>query len=282
MKIYNILQEGKELLSKAGIYSPQREAKLIVCYSLNINIENSLLDLEKKITKLQVENILSLFIRRSQGEPFSYLTQSVYFFGFIFYINKKVLIPRPETEELVEKVLEKIQYKNKTYNLLDIATGSGVILASLLMHLPKSYGIGTDISLNALKVAKTNIDNLKLSDRAQLVNTNWAEGIKPNSFDIIVCNPPYIANNHIKNLHKEVKNYEPLIALKGGASGLESFISLLPSARKVIKNNGLIIFELGFDQVQIAKHILNKNEFIVIEIIKDMANIERILIAKPI
>jgi len=282
MKISGILKVGRELLSKAEIYNPQREAKLIVCSVLNINIENTFLDTDNEITKLQIENILSLFYRRSKGEPFSYLTESALFFGFTFYINNRVLIPRPETEELVEIVLNKIKHKNKKYNLLDIATGSGVILASLLMHLPKSFGIGTDISLNALKVSKINIDNLKLNNRAELVNTNWSEGLKNNNFDIILCNPPYIANKHIKNLHNEVKNYEPLIALKGGASGLESFISLLPSARNVIKNNGLIIFEVGFDQAQMAKIILEKSEFIVTEIIKDLAGIERIIIAKPI
>ena len=282
MKISGILKVGRELLSKAEIYNPQRESKLIVCSVLNINIENTFLDTDNEITKLQIENILSLFYRRSKGEPFSYLTESALFFGFTFYINNRVLIPRPETEELVEIVLNKIKHKNKKYNLLDIATGSGVILASLLMHLPKSFGIGTDISLNALKVSKINIDNLKLNNRAELVNTNWSEGLKDNNFDIILCNPPYIANKHIKNLHNEVKNYEPLIALKGGASGLESFISLLPSARNVIKNNGLIIFEVGFDQAQMAKIILEKSEFIVTEIIKDLAGIERIIIAKPI
>ena len=282
MKISSILKEGRELLSKAGIYNPQRESKLIVCYALNINIENTFLDTDNEITKLQIKNILSLFNRRSKGEPFSYLTESVLFFDFTFYINNRVLIPRPETEELVEIVLNKIKHKNKKYNLLDIATGSGVILASLLMHLPKSFGIGTDISINALKVSKINIDNLKLNNRAELVNTNWSEGLKDNNFDIIVCNPPYIENKHIKNLHNEVKNYEPLIALKGGASGLESFISLLPSARNVIKENGLIIFEVGFDQAKMAKNILEKNKFTVIEIIKDLAGIERIIIDKPI
>ena len=282
MKISSILKEGKELLSNAGIYQPQKESKLIICHALNINIENSFLDIENEITELQIKNIFSLFARRAQGEPFSYLTGSVLFFGLTFFINNQVLIPRPETEELVEIVLNKIKYKNKKYNILDLATGSGVILATLLMHLPKSFGIGTDISLNALKVSKINIDNLKLSDRTILVNTNWSEGLKANSFDIIVCNPPYISNNHIKNLHKEVKNYEPLIALKGGPNGFESFISLIPLVRAVIKKTGLILFEVGFDQAQIVKNILNQNKFIVIEIVKDLAGIERILIAKPV
>ena len=282
MKISSILKKGKELLSEAGIYQPLRESKLIICYALNINIENTFLDIENEITKLQIKNISSLFARRSQGEPFSYLTGSVLFFGLTFYINNQVLIPRPETEELVEIVLNRIKYKDKKYNILDLATGSGVILASLLINLPKSFGVGTDISLNALKVSKTNIYNLKLYERAKLVNTNWSEGLKANSFDIIVCNPPYIANKHIKNLHKEVKNYEPLIALEGGPSGFECFISLIPHARAVIKENGFIIFEVGFDQAQIVKNILNKNKFAVIEIVKDLTGIDRMLIAKPI
>ena len=282
MKISRILKEGKELLSKAGVYQPQRESKLIICYALNVNIENSFLDIENEITKLQIKNIFSLFARRAQGEPFAYLTGSVLFFGHTFYINNQVLIPRPETEELVEIVLDRIKHKNKKYHILDLATGSGVILTSLLMRLPKSSGIGTDISLDALKVSKVNIDNLKLNNRAGLVNTNWSEGLKTNRFDIIVCNPPYISNNHIKNLHEEVKKYEPLMALKGGPNGYESFISLMPSARTVIKKTGLIVFEVGFDQAKIVKNILNQNKFKVIKVVKDLAGIERILIAKPI
>ena len=282
MKISSILKEGKELFKKAEIYQPLRESKLIICFALNINIENSVLDTEKEITKLQEKYILSLFSRRSQGEPFCYLTGSVLFFGHTFYINNHVLIPRPETEELVEKLLNRIKYKNKKYNILDVATGSGVILASLLINLPKSFGVGTDISFNALKVAKININNLKLNDRTELVNTNWSEGLKENSFDIIVCNPPYIPKSHIKNLHKEVKNYEPILALEGGPSGFESFISLVPLARIVIKKNGIMIFEVGFDQAEMVKNILNKNKFTVIEVIKDLAGIERFLIAKSI
>ena len=281
MKVSKALIEGKELLIKANIYQPLRESKLIICYVLDVNVNNSLLDIEKEITSSQKKRILSLFIRRSKGEPYAYLTKSVLFFGFNFYINRNVLIPRPETEELVESLLKKIKYKNKKYKLLDMGIGSGVILASLLMHLPKAYGIGTDISLKALKVSKINLNNLKLNDRTRLVNTNWSECLKDNSFDIIVCNPPYIANNHIKNLHREVKNFEPLKALKGGASGIESFISLLPSARRVIKNNGLIIFEIGFDQAKIAKKVLEEKKFNVQEIVKDLSGIERILIAKP-
>ena len=113
MKISRILKEGKELLSKAGVYQPQRESKLIICYALNVNIENSFLDIENEITKLQIKNIFSLFTRRAQGEPFAYLTGSVLFFGHTFYINNQVLIPRPETEELVAIVLDKIKHKNK-------------------------------------------------------------------------------------------------------------------------------------------------------------------------
>jgi release factor glutamine methyltransferase len=281
MKISSALIVGKNLLSKAGISQPLRESKLIICYALSINIENSLLNIEKNINKFQIKRILSLFNRRAQGEPFAYLTKSVLFFGFNFSINNKVLIPRPETEELVEIVLKKILNKHKKYNILDIGTGSGVILASLLMHLPKSYGIGTDISINALKVSKTNLNNLKLNDRSRLINTNWSEGIKDNSFDIIVCNPPYIADHHIKNLHKEVKNYEPLTALKGGKDGLNSLRSLLPSARKVIKNNGLAVFEIGFDQSSKVEKIFNDNNFLIKRIEKDLSGIERMIIAKP-
>ena len=281
MKIFNALNKGKRLLLNAGIDQPLRESKLIICHALNINTKNCILDLEKIITDVQLKNIYSLLNRRAKGEPFAYLTKSINFLNNNFYINKNVLIPRPETEELVEYILIKILDKNKKFYVLDIGTGSGVILASLLKHLPKSYGIGTDISINALNIARKNLNNLNLNNRTNLINANWAESLKNNIFDIIICNPPYISDNHIKNLHKEVKNYEPLTALKGGKDGLNSLRSLLPSARKVIKNNGLAVFEIGFDQSSKVEKIFNDNNFLIKRIDKDLSGIERIIIAKP-
>ena len=279
MKLSNILTEAKATLSKANIEEPLRESKLLICHALSCSLEIFLLDTEKEISLLVKKNIFKLISRRANGEPFAYITNSISFYKSNFYINNKVLIPRPETEELIEKVLKNISNKNKNINILDIGTGSGVILASLLQELPNSSGIGTDISIDALKVAKINLTNLNIFSRAKLVNTNWSQGIKTNIFDIVTCNPPYIDNKYIKNLPKEVKEYEPLIALKGGKNGLDSFRSFLPQARNVMKINALLALEIGFDQSKLLENILYKNKFKLKEIIKDLSGNKRIMIA---
>ena len=279
MKLSNILINAKATLSKANIEEPLRESKLLICHALNCNLEIFLLDSEKEISHLVKEKIVKLISRRANGEPFAYITNSISFYKNNFYINNKVLIPRPETEELIEKVLKKIPNKNKKINILDIGTGSGVILASLLKELPNSAGIGTDISVDALKVAKINLTNLNIFSRSILVNTNWSQGIKTNIFDIVTCNPPYIDNKYIKNLPKEVKEYEPLIALKGGKNGLDSFRSFLPLARTVMKINALLALEIGFDQSKLLENILYKNKFKLKDIIKDISGTKRIMIA---
>ena len=279
MKLSNILTEAKATLSKANIEEPLRESKLLICHALSCSLEIFLLDTEKEISLLVKKNIFKLISRRANGEPFAYITNSISFYKNNFYINNKVLIPRPETEELIEKVLKNISNKNKNINILDIGTGSGVILASLLQELPNSSGIGTDISIDALKVAKINLTNLNIFSRAKLVNTNWSQGIKTNIFDIVTCNPPYIDNKYIKNLPKEVKEYEPLIALKGGKNGLDSFKSLLPIVRNVMKINSLLALEIGFDQSKLLENILYKNKFKLKDIIKDISGNKRIIIA---
>ena len=279
MKLSNILIEAKAILSKAKIEEPLRESKLLICHALNSSLEIFLLDSEKEISLLVKKQIFKLISRRAKGEPFAYITNSISFYKNNFYINNKVLIPRSETEELIEIVLKNIPNKNQKINILDMGTGSGVILASLLQELPNSSGIGTDISIDALKVAKINLTHLNVFSRSQLVNTNWSQGIRTNMFDIVTCNPPYIDNKYIKHLPKEIKEYEPLIALKGGKNGVDSFKSLLPLVRNIMKTNALLVLEIGFDQSKLLENILYKNKFKLKDIIKDISGNKRIMIA---
>ena len=279
MKLSNILIEAKAILSKAKIEEPLRESKLLICHALNSSLEIFLLDSEKEISLLVKKQIFKLISRRAKGEPFAYITNSISFYKNNFYINNKVLIPRSETEELIEKVLKNIPNKNQKINILDIGTGSGVILASLLQELPNSSGIGTDISIDALKIAKINLTHLNVLRRSQLLNTNWSQGIRTNMFDIVTCNPPYIDNKYIKHLPREIKEYEPLIALKGGKNGLDSFKSLLPLVRDVMKTNALLVLEIGFDQSKLLENILYKNKFKLKDIKKDISGNKTIMIA---
>ncbi len=282
MKLSNILLEIQQILKKANIEEPLRESKLLICHVLYSNLEIFLLDTEKEVSPKQKKNMYKLAMRRAEGEPFAYLTGTVNFYKNKFYVNNNVLIPRPETEELIEVVLKYNSNKDAELNILDIGVGSGIILASLLQELPNALGIGTDISIDALKVASTNLTKLNIIHRTQLLNSNWVDGIKNNTFDIVTCNPPYIANGHIKNLHHSVKKYEPLIALQGGLDGLDSFRSFLPLARNVMKKNAMIALEIGFDQSEKLKFILCNNKFVLKETIKDISGNNRIMIATAI
>ncbi|MBH88170.1 MAG: protein-(glutamine-N5) methyltransferase, release factor-specific [Pelagibacterales bacterium] len=279
MKLSNILLEIQQILKKANIEEPLKESKLLICHVLCSNLEIFLLETEKEVSPRQKNNIYKLAMRRAKGEPFAYLTGAVNFYKNKFYVNNNVLIPRPETEGLIEVVLKYNSNKNTALNILDIGVGSGIILASLLQELPNALGIGTDISIDALKVAYTNLTKLNIIHRAQLLNSNWVEGLKNNTFDIVTCNPPYIANEHIKNLNHSIKKYEPLIALQGGIDGLDSFRSFLPLARKVMKKNAMIALEIGFDQSEKLKFILYNNKFTLEETIKDISGNKRIMIA---
>lgn len=279
MKLSNILLKAQKILKKNNIEDPLRESKLLICHVLCSGLEVFLLESEKRISPKQKINIYKLIMRRAKGEPFAYIVESVNFYKNKFYVNKNVLIPRPETEELIEEVLKYIPDKSKKLHILDIGVGSGVILASLLKELPNSYGVGTDISIDALKVANINLNKLNITHRNKLINCNWAEGIKNNIFDVVTCNPPYIANEHIKNLHHHVKQYEPLLALKGGKYGLDSFKSFLPLARSVMQKNALLALEIGFDQSEKLKYLLCINNFELKSIIKDLSGNKRIIIA---
>tara|TARA_B100001175_G_scaffold310453_1_gene313506 strand:+ start:945 stop:1793 length:849 start_codon:yes stop_codon:yes gene_type:complete len=281
MKLSNILKEAEDILSKSDINNHLKESKLIISHVLCSGLEVFILEPEKDITSIQKNRIRELIKRRAKGEPVAYLKNSINFYKDFFYVNNSVLIPRPETEELIETVLKNIPNKNIRLNILDIGIGSGIILASLLKELPNAFGVGTDISIEALKVANKNLHNLNIIKRSKLINSNWSEGTKNNIFDIITCNPPYISNEYIKNLCNQVKNYEPLLALNGGINGLESYKELLPLARNAIKVSGLLALEIGFDQSQKLESILYKNKFLLKEVRKDLSGNNRVLLAEP-
>ena len=276
MILSKILDEGSQLLKKSNIGDPNREAKLLICHALKINEHEIISKPNKIISEKEIQIINKLLVKRAKKEPYAYIINKKYFFDMQFYVNKNVLIPRPETENIIENVL-KNRDKNKALNILDLGTGSGAILLTLLNHLPYAYGVGVDISFEALRVAKKNTDKYNLSNRCSLINGNWGKSLKSNYFDVLICNPPYIDENSLHNLDNEVKKYEPIIALNGGKDGLEKFSNLLPSAYNCLKNNGNAYFEIGFDQSNKAQSLLKKNKFEIKNIIKDISGFERII-----
>ena len=276
MKLNEIIHQGQNILKKSKIINARREAILLINHSLKIKEYDFIRNPNKTIKEKDYNKIINLLKKRAQGQPHAYLTNNKNFYNLKFYINKSVLIPRPETEHIVEYVLKNVN-KNMRINIIDLGVGCGTILLTLLHNLPYAYGVGIDLSIRALEVAKININNFNLSKRCQLVKGDWANSIKPNYFDILICNPPYIDKKYIKNLSKEVRNFEPLLALNGGKNGLEALNNLLPSARKCLKKNGLAFFEVGYNHSIEAQKLIYKNKFILNRIIKDFSEYERII-----
>ena len=188
----------------------------------------------------------ALIERRYQGEPIQYIIGETEFYGRPFRVTPDVLIPRPETEHLVEKVIE-LAVLFQSPRIVDIGTGSGAILLALLSELPNAYGVATDISLAALKTAKNNAAKLGLADRAGFVACDYASALS-DSFDLIVSNPPYIPTADITALDIEVRAHDPLRALDGGPDGLDAYRLIAPAAARLLTPGGLLVVEVGHDQ----------------------------------
>ena len=214
--------------------------------------------------------------RRSKNEPIAYILGEKEFWSKKFYVNKSTLIPRPETELLVNKIIE--LFKEKKIRILDIGTGSGCIILSILSELKKSSGIGVDISQKAILVAKKNAAELSLLPKVKFLNKSF-ESIFDKKFDLIVSNPPYIESKDIKNLSCDIKRYEPKIAIDGGNDGLDLIKKVIYKSKYILKINGTLALEIGKEQINKVSKILINNNFKVKYIIKDYKNNIRCVIA---
>ena len=233
--------------------------------------------LEKKITPDQIIKFNYLIKRRSYREPIAYIIKEKEFWSKIFEVNKNTLIPRPETELMIEK-LTKI-FKNKPISILDIGTGSGCIIISLLSELKKSNGIGLDISGKSILIAKKNADKHLKSNNLKLFKRSFTS-LFNKKFDLIVSNPPYIMSKDLKNLDDDIRKFEPKLALDGGNDGLDVVKKVIYKAKEILKINGTLAIEIGNGQYKKVSKILLRNKFIIREKVKDYNDNIRCLISK--
>ena len=273
---YNLIKMGSVSLKCKEISSCELDSEILLSKVLNCRREDLLINLDNKIEQKKINEFKNLIKRRLAKEPIAYITEKKEFWSKDFYVNKNTLIPRPETEILVEKLVK--IFDNRAISILDIGVGSGCIIISLLNELKKSTGIGVDISKNALVVAKKNLGQHKLLNKVKLYRKSFTE-LHHKKFDLIVSNPPYIDHHKIKNLQEDIKNYEPLIALDGGNDGLDVIKKVIYKARVILKINGILALEIGNGQFKRVKKILKRNNFRVKENIKDFNNNIRCLIA---
>ena len=277
MKVLEVIKTGSKLLKEKNISSHVLDTELLLSKSLNKSREELLINLDQNINKRELTNFNKYLIRRSNKEPIAYLLGEKEFWSKKFFVNKGTLIPRPETELLVEKLVK--IYKEKKITILDIGTGTGCIIASLLSELKNSSGTAVDISREAILVAKKNARKFKLSDRIKFLHKPFEE-LYGKKFDLIVSNPPYIKRMEIKNLSDDIKKFEPRMALDGGNDGLDLIKKVIYKSREILKINGTLALEIGDEQIKKVSKILIDNKFIIKCVIKDYENNVRCVISE--
>jgi len=266
----------RKTLTSHQIEDPDIDAELLLRHATNLSKDNLYIQYDREFNNKESILFDQLIKRRLQGEPIAYILGYKEFFGLDFEVNPSVLIPRPETELLVEKAIEFARQQNIRL-IADIGTGCGAIAIALAKHLPDTIVYAVDISVDALKVAKTNCQNHNVDDRINLLHGNLFEPI-PRPVDLIVANLPYVKNEDWANLPIEIKVNEPKSALAGGADGLDVIEELLSTARSKLRPNGAILFEIGYDQSKAALELTNKYlPAAKAELYTDLAGLDRLV-----
>ncbi len=276
MNVLDLLNSGSAELKNYNISSYKLDSELLLSKVLEKKREEILINLGQRISPNKIVIFEELIKRRCKKEPLAYIFGNKEFWSKLFEVNRDTLIPRPETELMVEEIIN--IYKKKQITILDIGTGSGCVLISLLSDLEKSKGFGVDISEKAIKIAKKNAKRHKIANRIKFFNRSFTE-LHNLKFDLIVSNPPYIEKGLIKKLDDDVKNFEPKIALDGGNDGLDVIKKVIYKTKEFLKINGTLAIEIGNGQYKKVSKILNKNNFRVFNIIKDYKNNIRCLFA---
>jgi len=280
MNIENTLNEGKNILQKNKIPNPQLDSEILLSNLIKRDKKHIILNPKELLNAEQLDKFKSLIERRKKGEPIAYLINKKEFWKDEFFVNKDVLIPRPDTELIIEQVL-KIYSKDEQLQVLDIGTGSGCILLSILKERINFYGTGIDISKESINVSKFNAKQLNLINRVKFFNSS-VDNFKIGKYDLVVSNPPYIELLNLKYLEKDVVNFEPKLALSGGLDGFSKIRKVISKAKTLIKKNGKFILEIGYNQKNKVKKILKEEGFYINKTIKDYGNNDRCIISTKI
>ncbi len=278
LTVLEAINLSADFLAKKNIESPRINSEHLLAYVLNCKRLDLYLSFDRPLKEDEVDAYRELIRRRSKAEPLQYIIGSVEFFGLDFKVNPSVLIPRPETEILVEKILEHSD-KNIPLKILDIGTGSGNIAVSLAKNLQNSSVVAIDISEDALKIAAENSESNNTNTQIVFKKYDFMteNNFQQESFDLIVSNPPYVSAEEFPSLRPELNVYEPKIALTDSSDGLNFYREISLKAKTLLKPKGKIFFEIGAGQAESIKNILLQNNFSEIEIFKDYASVERVI-----
>ena len=276
MIYYQLLFRGKEILNSKSINNAPLDCELLLANILKISREKLLINLNKEAKNSEIEKFLLNINKRINNIPIAYILGKKEFWKTNFLLDRSVLIPRPETEILVEQVLNNIKKKQRK-NILDVGTGSGCILISILKDRCHCVGTGIDLSRKALKIAKINAKMQHLSNRIKFIHSD-IDKFKLCKYDLVVSNPPYIKKSLLNTLSEDVKN-EPALALDGGLNGSNQIYKVIKASAKILKRNGIMIIEIDEKLLENIKKILKKYNFFLKKIVRDLSGYKRCIVS---
>ncbi len=277
MNYNEILKIGENVLKKSKIQNPYLDTQLILSKVINRKREHLLLNTNEKLTNNDIIKFKNYLLRRQKKEPIAYILGFKYFWKYKFLTNKSVLIPRPDTELIVEESLNYLP-SDKSKNILDVGTGSGCIVISLLKDRPKCVATAIDISIKAINVAKTNAKLHQLENKINFINID-IDKYKSSNYDLIISNPPYISDVDLNRLDDDIKFHEPKLALSGGFDGFRNIKKVIIKSRKLLKINGKLILEIGHKQKNLSIKNLRENGFYINKISKDFSGKDRCIVS---
>ena len=280
MNYNQILNKGEIFLKKNKIQTPLLDAELILAKVLKKRREDLLINLDNTIRKYEILNFNKLLSRRKKKEPIAYILGYKHFWKSKFIINNSVLIPRPDTELIIEESLKYLPI-DKSKKILDIGTGSGCIIISLLKERARCVATAIDISIKAINVAKSNAKLHQLENKINFININ-IDKYNSSYYDLIISNPPYINNVDLSRLDDDIKFHEPRIALSGGCDGLRDIKKVIIKSKKLLKIKGKLILEIGSKQKNQLTKILNENGYYINKISKDFSGNDRCIVSTKI
>ena len=280
MNIQSAIKEGTIILKNSYIKTAKLDSEILLAKVLGSKREDIILNIQKNLDDDHLDHFKKLIKERANRKPIAYLLNKKFFWNYEFYINENALIPRPDTEVIINEILRLAKYKNKI-NILDIGVGSGCILLTILKERKNFYGTGIDISKKSLDISKINAKKLNVESRVKFYKSD-IDKFNKGKYDLVVSNPPYIKSCDLKYLEKDVINFEPKLALDGGSDGLLQIRKVINKTSELIKKNGKFYLEIGFDQKNKAIRLLNKKGFFINSTLKDLAKNDRCIVSTKI
>tara|TARA_B100000886_G_scaffold336416_1_gene295159 strand:- start:189 stop:1034 length:846 start_codon:yes stop_codon:yes gene_type:complete len=272
--------EGAKILKDSFIKSPYLDSEILMAKAIDKDRKYILLNYQRPLNIKSLNKFHKLIKKRSLGKPIAQLTNKKFFWDSEFIVSNHTLIPRPDTELIVEKVLKLTLHKKKI-NMLEIGIGTGCIILSILKERKAFYGTGIDISKSCLNISKLNAIKLKVGSKLKLYKSN-VDKFDLGKYDLVVSNPPYIKKNKLKYLEKDVGRFEPKLALDGGIDGLSAIRKVIAKSSELLKKSGKLVLEIGFDQKNRTKSLLKKEGFYINSIYKDLAKNDRCIVSTKI